>query len=60
MKNNYFAEVNFGPTKKGFMSYTNDPEDFIHGTISRTTTAFLAKFKSKLIGIYPTSEDIAK
>lgn len=42
------------------MSYSNDPEDFIHGTISRTTTAFLTKFKSKSIGIYPTSEDIAK
>jgi hypothetical protein len=37
------------------MSYTNDPEDFIQGTISRTTTAFLAKFKSKSIGIYPTN-----
>lgn len=42
------------------MSYSNDPEDFIHGTISRTTTAFLTKFKSKSIGIYPTNEDIAK
>jgi hypothetical protein len=60
MKNNYFAELNFGPRKKGFLSTSFDPEDLIHGSIYRTTTAFLTKFKSKAIGLYPSKEDIAK
>lgn len=60
MKNNYFAELHFGPKRKGFLGSTTDPEDVIHGNIYRTTTAFLSKFKGKPIGIYPGKEDIAK
>jgi hypothetical protein len=60
MRNNYFAEVNFGPKKRGFLYNSNEPEDYVHGNIYRTTTAFLSKFKGKSYGIYPASEDIAK
>lgn len=60
MKNNYFAELFFGPIKRGFLSTTTDPEDYIHGNIYRTTTAFLSKFKASSVAIYPSKEDIAK
>jgi hypothetical protein len=60
MKNNYFAELHFGPKRKGFLGSATDPEDVIHGNIYRTTTAFLSKFKGKPIGLYPAKEDIAK
>jgi len=43
-KNHYFAEIFFGPRKKAYMS-KGDPEDYIHGKLYRTTSAYLPKFK---------------
>ena len=56
MTNHYFAQLNFGPRKKGKL----DPQDLIHGKIFRTTSGYLNKFKSKTPPIFPSKEDIAK
>lgn len=59
MKNHYFAEIFFGPQKKGYLS-KGDPDDYIYGKIYRTTSAYLSKFKEKVPPIFPTKDDIAK
>ena len=50
--------MNFGPKKRSFY-YSSNPEDYVHGKIYRTTTAYLAKFKKQVPPIFPSSEDIA-
>lgn len=57
--NHIFSEIHFGPRKRS-LKKTNDPTDFIYGTIYQLKSEFLEKFNQGFPRIYPAKEYIIK